>query len=208
MTTVNDMIPNVSVPEGTSGIYSVRRVVCERSSLSQAMEAMRCYGRSVPNGEYTALYRGNKLMMSDTPNEKGDHVSAVRHAIGNCLIAGLGIGMVLNAVARKPDVTGVTIVELSQDVIDLVAPHYLALYPGRINVVCADILTWKPPRNTHYQMAWFDIWDDLCTDNLREMAKLHRRFCRICDWYGSWAHGFLKAVQYREQRMSRMWGAY
>lgn len=177
----------VDVPEGSSGDWTVvRKVASEADScMSFLVGGM---GRGVPPGEYTLLKRSGAIVMSDTPDEMRDHYEPVRRATGRCLIAGLGLGVVLQAVLDKPDVAHVTVVERSADVIKLVAGHYLNRYgAARLEVVEADIFEWSPPPGTRYDMAWFDIWNDICADNLAEMATLNRRFARRAAWKGCWA---------------------
>ncbi len=53
-------------------------------------------------------------------------------------------------------------------------------------------------------MAWFDIWDDLCTDNLEQMKILHRKFARKAAWKGSWGKEFLQYQKLREDK-NDMW---
>jgi hypothetical protein len=31
-------------------------------------------------------------------------------------------------------------------------------------------------KGKRYDMVWHDIWDDICSDNLEGMAKLHRKY--------------------------------
>ena len=121
--------------------------------------------------------------MSDTPAEMRDHSYAVRMAKGSCLINGLGIGLVLKNILLKSEVTDVTVVEISQELIDIVAPHY---QDERAVFICASAFDYKPPKGKRYQMVWHDIWDDICADNLPEMTRLHRKYGRRADWQNSW----------------------
>jgi len=81
-------------------------------------------------------------------------------------------------------------------------------YPGKITFIQADILTWQPPRDSHWNYAWFDIWDQLSTDNLPQMAKLHRKFTRYADRYGSWGQKFLQYRARQERAKGRMYSAF
>lgn len=193
----------VDVPEGVSGDWSVKRFTVTRHDAE--FEVIRAigggHGRAVPEGTYTGLYRGRSVIMSDTPDEIHDHLRFIWRARGRVLIAGLGLGMVLQAVARKPDVAHITVIEQSEDVIKLVYDHWRAKSWGRkFEVVHADVMRWQPPRTARWDSAWFDIWDNLCTDNLTEMATLHRRYARRVADYGSWGHGLLKARRDQERR--------
>jgi hypothetical protein len=123
--------------------------------------------------------------MSDTPAEMRDHREAARRAHGSCLINGLGLGMILAAVLRKPDVTDVTVVEFDADVIALVGPTYDA--DPRLTIVNADAFTYQPPPGRRYAMAWHDIWSGIAATNLVSMAVLMRKYEPIADWQGCWA---------------------
>lgn len=182
----DEAIPNVTVPEGVSGAWRIERFTVseEAAGLANVRMMFKPGGRRCRPGTYTRLTRDGYLVMSDTPDEKRDHYWFVRQATGRVLINGLGLGMVLGAVLRKPDVEHVTVVEQSPDVIALVAPHYAS---GRVTVVCADALTWQPPKGERYGAVWHDIWDDICEDNLPDMKRLHRRYGRRTRWQGSWA---------------------
>lgn len=194
---INELIPNVSVPEGTSGPWSVVRFTVSRAdSKRTAMHAMMNGGRGyVPHGTYTKLTRDGQTIMSDTPDEKRDHMSAVQMANGHCIINGLGLGMVLQAVLAKKEVKRVTVVELSPDVISLVAGHYT---DPRVEIVNASAFTYSPVPGVRYGMVWHDIWDEITSENLGEMTKLKRKYGRRCDWQGAWGESICR-------RMAREW---
>jgi hypothetical protein len=181
-------IPKSSIPPGKSGEWSVEQFTVEPRDA--ALENLRMtiggYGhRRVPPGTYTRLTRGPwNCVMSDTPAEIMDHVEPVRRATGSVLITGLGLGIVVRAVLLKPGVTDVTVIERSPDVMALVAPH---VSDPRLTIIQADAFEWKPPKGKRWDVVWHDIWDDICSDNLEGMGRLHRKFARRCGWQGSWA---------------------
>lgn len=175
------LLEKVQIPEAVRGAWRVERFKADQ--LGAFMYAMK--GRGMPaDEEFTRLMRGNTLVMSDTPAEMRDHYSAVLKARGSCLINGLGIGMVLKAILKRPEVSDVTVVELSQEVLDMVAPHYK---DPRVTFVHADAFAYKPPAGKRFQMVWHDIWYYICADNLPQMHTLHRKYGRRADWQGSWA---------------------
>ena len=138
--------------------------------------------------------------MSDTPDEMGDHYFAVQEAVGKCFIVGLGIGMVLNAMALKEAVKKVIVIEKSPEIIELVSDFYQEKFGEKIEIICADIFEWKPPKEEYYDVVWFDIWDELCSDNLDEMSTLHRRFGKKAKWKGSWGKGLSQSMRRSEKR--------
>ena len=183
----------VDLPEGVQGGWRIEKfeVNAEDSKLT-AMAASQ-HGRGfVPPGVYTQLIEDPVTswtypMMSDTPDEIRDHIGFIHRAEGTVLIHGLGIGMCAMAVARKPEVRHVLVIEKSPDVIALVAAPLQAQYCGKkIEIHEADAFTWKPTQGKRWNFIWHDIWPTLCESNLDEMATLHRRFGRRCDWQGSW----------------------
>jgi spermidine synthase len=174
------MMEKVTLPEMQRGPWKIERFSVDRPDFHSLIR-----GRGVPVGEtFTRLMRNGTIVMSDTPAEMRDHSAAVRMANGSCLLNGLGIGMVLKNIIAKPEVTDVTVVEISQDLIDIVSPHYA---DSRVTFVCADAFEYKPPKGKRYQMVWHDIWDGICSDNLAEMTRLKRKYGKRCDWQRCWA---------------------
>lgn len=181
------------VPQGSVGLARVEHFEVTRQGFR---------ADAPPPGNYAKLIVGGRLYMSDTPFEKRTNWGIVHHANGHVLIAGLGLGMILTAILDKPAVQSVTVIEKYQDVIDLVAPHHL--HP-KLTVICADIFEWKPEKGTKYDTIYFDIWPDICTDSLKEMETLHRRFARILNrenhkaWMDSWQKDYLRYQRRRER---------
>lgn len=197
------LIPQVTVPEGVSGVWKVERfTVSTEASKHDALYGAFHGGRFTSPGTYTRLTREGSVIMSDTPDEMRDHIAPVQHAHGHILINGLGLGMVLNACLLKPEVEKATVIEFSEDVINLVSAHYQTLFRDRVEIICASAFDYKPPKEVRYGMVWHDIWDDLCSDNLEEMTRLHRKYARRTDWQGSWGK---EICQYQRKREKREW---
>lgn len=135
-----------------------------------------CFDRDIEPGAYTKLIIDRKLIMSDTPAELDDHRRFVYEAFGNILINGLGLGVVvLNLLEKAHFVDSITVNEINKNVIDLVSPYYKN---PKVFINNADAFIWKPPKGMKYDSIWHDIWTNICSDNLTEMKKLHRRYGR------------------------------
>jgi len=190
MSKLSESIPCVDVPEGSAGIWRVERFTVSDDDVR--MHNLRCMfnpgqgRRTIKAGTYTRLMRGSTVVMSDTDAEKFDHFWTVRMATGTILLNGLGIGMVLNACLLKPEVEKAIVVEKNQEVIALCGEHYCNKFRGRVEIVHSDAFDFKPTKGTRFGMVWHDIWDNICSDNLPEMTKLHRRYGRRTEWQGSW----------------------
>ena len=199
----------VDVPVGVDGDWEIDRIVvdAEGASKSALHAQIAAYqGRRefpVPEGSYTRLRHHSQVVMSDTPSEMFDHAEFLRVAEGRVFIAGLGIGMVLQGVLNKPTVKHVTVVELSENVLRLVAPHYQAKFGrDRLTILQGDATFWTPPRGTHknpFDAAWFDIWNDKCADNLDDISKIKKRWFRWAKWRGFWAEDQIRAYQRRRR---------
>jgi hypothetical protein len=174
----------VNLPDGKSGHWEIDHfeVVKGIAQLRYAMD-----GRPVPLGCYTRLtdHEHAGLFMTDTPAELNDARDLFWTAEGHVLITGLGLGMIPRALFNPeikkyggtPDaVKRVTIVENQQDVINLVAPS-LADLP--VDIVLADAYEWEPPAGTKFDWAWHDIWPEISSDNLPDVARLRRHYGRF-----------------------------
>ena len=181
------LIPAVAVPEGQMGAWRVERFTVERPPLQYKR-------RSVPPGSYTRLVHARRgVVMSDTPDEKRDHLFFVARAQGHVLINGLGLGMCLAAVLRLPQVERVSVVEADADVIALVGPHFSG--DPRVEIVHADAYAYVPPKGVRYGAVWHDIWDEITAENLPGMMRLHRKYGRRADWQGSWARDLCERLR-------------
>lgn len=163
----------------------------------------------VRSGRYARLRIQGRLVMTDTDMEQRTNARFVRMATGDVLVAGLGLGMILLPAARKESVRSILVVEKHQDVIDAVLPQIKsALKPeeaAKIAVVCEDIFVWKAPKGVKFDCIYFDIWPDICTSNLKQMALLHCRFkARLKGnrFMDSWAKDILKARKSQENKES------
>jgi hypothetical protein len=183
-----------TVPPGRSGPWAIEEFEVSRDEAALYNIGVRGYAHVSP-GRYKRLVHAKRgTVMSNTPMEVRTHRGAVYAARGRVLIAGLGMGMVLEAILEKPDVRSVVVVEIDPDVIALVGPHFdQHLATGRLQIVQADIFTWKPDSEDSFNFWWFDIWTDICGDNLRAMAKLARRFARHAGEKQFWSKVEIKA---------------
>lgn len=175
---------DVNVPCGISGEWEVKEFNVSIDNANMFNLRLKSHGREITPGIYKKLTRRDIVIMSNTPAEINDHEHFINIAQGNILITGLGLGVVLTALLNKSEIKTITIIEKSKDIIKLVAPTFLK--DKRVRIINADALEWKPPKGTRYNFVWHDIWDNICSDNLEEMKKLHKKFGRYTKWQRSW----------------------
>jgi hypothetical protein len=127
-------------------------------------------------GKYVRLHIDDVLMMSDTHMERITNENFVDHANGKVLIGGLGVGLIIyNLMGKLKDgiVTNITVIEKSQDNINLIGPYFKH---QNIKIINDDIFTWQPKKGEKFDTIYFDIWPEISTDNLADMKRLHNRF--------------------------------
>ena len=199
------------IPPGERDGYQVEHcVVDESASRMTALHGGRSY---VPPGKYARLLLNGhgwdrQTLMSDTPYERRTNAEVVRQARGRVLIAGLGLGMVLTAILRKPEVREVVVVECAQPVVDLVAENVRAFVGKRaaakLRIVVTDIFNARRtvPQEP-YDCLWFDIWGDVSTDALQEMTTLTRSYRALRSpgaWMECWDREWLRCRREQERR--------
>lgn len=170
MTTYTDVIARV--PPAAKG---VARIVHDRpSEMARLRGAMR--GQLLGRDQYARLLIRERVVMTDAEFERRTNADVVLHAKGDALVAGLGIGLILDPLLER--CASVTVIEKEQDVIDLVGPSF-----PKAKIICADIFELKPEGK--FDLIYFDIWPDICDDDLEEAKLLQRRF-RKCLRKGGW----------------------
>lgn len=206
------------IPEGAKGNVKVEHFEIGAPSLRMMFRPQEM----IAPGRYVQLLVNGGVMMSDTQMEQRSNMGVVSEARGDVLIAGLGLGMVLVPILRKPEVRTVTVIEKNENVIDLILPAIVEKVPQakettftgkgfggveetkpKLDVVVGDIFDWQPPKGAKWDVIYFDIWAEICEDNLDEMEKLHRKFARRKKkdgWMDSWQKEYLL---YQRRRRSR-----
>ena len=202
------------IPAGRSGNWRVQKFEIERDGLSAVMAMIQHPDRPVAAGKYTRLVRIDQppdgprpvCVMSDTPAEIMDHLPFIAEASGNVLVTGLGLGVVAKALADKPEVRHVTVIERSPDVIDLVRPH---LRNEKLTVIHSD--AYEYPRSLDptaaaddrpfFQFGWHDIWDSISPENLEEMIQLKFAWDPFVNEQSCWCEGECMEMERVERAM-------
>lgn len=179
----------VTVPDGQKGDWIIDTFTLTEADVQLAnLRAMRDgqYEMICRPGTYRRLrHRTRGCIMSNTRMEILTAAEAYSKATGRVLINGLGLGMVLECVLAKPSVTYVRVIEIDQDVIDLVGPHFSK--DPRVEIINADAYEYTPAKGETFDYVWHDIWDDINADNLPLMAKLARKYGRRTSDQGTWS---------------------
>ncbi|HRV85499.1 MAG TPA: hypothetical protein P5275_11580 [Saprospiraceae bacterium] len=157
---------------------------------AEALKSIPFWSRRVP-GRFTRMYIDQTVMMTDLYEEWWSQRHAIQEAFvrgGHILISGLGIGMIIEAILKPHNspVKHVTVLEANASVIQLVAPHMLARYKDRLEIIHTNALTWTPPKDAHYEAVWHDIWPYPMLVPEEEIDCLRNKFAECSDWQGFW----------------------
>ena len=117
------------------------------------------------NTEYPfpAVLENGREWMTLQPNEMVTTYPAIDAAHGRVLTFGLGLGYFAYHAAEKENVTSVTVVDLSPDVIELFQTHILPQFPHRekITLVCEDAFSFADTKMAgSFDFVFADIWHD------------------------------------------------
>lgn len=149
---------------------------------------------------YTKLVRknrtrdGNGVVMSDVPMEVNTNQPVLECGQGHVLIGGLGLGMIPLNLQEYDDVLSITIVEISEEVIELVAKKLP--FNDKVKIICADIMDWEPEAGTEFDYVWLDIWDEINAENWEQMHLLAEKFGLYSGEVVSWREDecYLKSI--------------
>lgn len=208
------------LPEGQQGVAQIDHFTISPLDMVQSIAH---YGEEfIPPGTYARLKVNGETMMSDTPMERRTNLEFVQKARGRVLIAGLGLGMVVRALLRKPGVTMVIVLEKFEDVANLVLPSFEAeqgpirkttdeqgyvhyMLGTKLEIIITDVGTWAPaPLASRFHTIYFDIWPNSHATHLPEMRALYKRYRPLLakhGWMDSWTHTKLKAKESSNRRL-------
>lgn len=202
----------VTVPDGEQGDWAVKTFTIDeqearRFNISAAYSSGGGAYLHISPGTYKKLEHKNRgVIMSNTPMEIRTCHDVWAHGTGRVFINGLGLGMVVEALLSKPDVTFIKVLELDPDVIKLVSPHFkAAIDAGRLEIVQGDAYAYKPAKDERYDYVWHDIWDDISSDNLKLMQKLTAKWRNRAGKQGVWSREQARVQARRERRESRQY---
>jgi len=170
------------------GVWTCEQFQVSESDMGFQLGDMFRFGRWCPPGVYTALYRCQTLVMSDTPDELEDCREIIEVASGRVLVCGLGLGVVVKGLVDKDSVTRVDVVEIDRDLID--AMYQAAPWIGNPKVTVWHGDAYEIDLPLRWDYAWLDVWDVICAEN--DVAGLKRKWRKqVRGWIGAWAEDLM-----------------
>lgn len=164
----NPYLNNIKIRDARKGNIRLTKNVCNPYEMFHYSTAFYSEGVFVPRigvftkkFEFPTLTENEQVWMTITPNEITTMQKPIEKAHGKVLTLGCGLGYFAYMAASKPDVESVTIVELSNDVIDIFIENILPQFkhPEKINIIHTDAVEYlKKIGNRDYDYCFADIW--------------------------------------------------
>lgn len=190
------MAEKVTIPESLRDGFTIRHTEYRKGDHLMLVNHRVSILSGLPYCEYICeapttvvelLSEEHGTWMTDMPIELVQmHMELARHARGNVLIGGLGLGIVAKMCAQKTSVKKVVVVEREAEVINAVWPHIQPHLKGKGEIVHADLNEFHVPPK-HFSYGLFDTWQG--TGEMvwtSEVVPLRRRFAqkigRILSW--------------------------
>ena len=148
----------------------------------------------IKDGDFWRLYGDVQFMQLNTKSnaEIKELYSSYDLAYGDVLITGLGFGLLASWLVDKPEVKSITIIEQSQDVIDLFFENNSL--PDSVKIIVADANTYTT--NVHYDCLLLDHYKDGAKEkvNYQTLQKIAVNIPHDILWFWSIEFLYLKDI--------------
>ena len=151
-----------------SGKYKIRHQDVTEPDMFQKLRNPELAGQLDQNVCVLVDTEKREIVMSDSWMEQETNIGIVRQAKGHVLIAGLGMGMIVLAMQKNPEVKSITVVEIDAELAAFTSSN-LDLY-DKVEIVISDIHDFVPTKK--YDTVYCDIWNNISGDNMEEMEEL------------------------------------
>ncbi len=130
------------------------------------------------DGKIVHLFEDEKEIMNNMQWDDLLNDVFMDNAIGDVLIIGLGIGLILDDLIGDDTISSITILEKYQEIIDLVAPYYESL-SDKINIINGDVFQWEPEKR--FDAIKLAIWSKGEND-IVDSSESKTLFDKAKDW--------------------------
>lgn len=139
------------------------------------------------------LHGPNHIWMRLTPLEIQSSYFAIKMARGRVGVVGLGLGYVVEEMAKKAEVEEIVVYEISQDVIDLYYSNFKE--NPKIKIVCCNALE---AESKEFDFFYADIYEYKLTSQIVEDYKKFNEIHNIEDYSFFGMEHFLLSCSYTE----------
>lgn len=162
---------NIKIPADVRGKWSLKQeflapyepFVCRDFLVLPDGRMLPQIGFFTKQYHFPAVLENGREWMTLQPNEMVTTWPAIKEASGRVLTFGMGLGYFAYHAAQKPDVESVTVVDISEDVLELFRTHILPQIPHgeKIRLVCKDAFAFaEEDMEGQFDFVFADIWHD------------------------------------------------
>ena len=201
----NPYYKNIKIPQVKDGDWELKEEVYEpyRAFIAGDMIQNDDFSEYPPLGffetefRFPAVLEGGNEWMTLTPVDLDTSDYAIERARGKVVTFGLGLGYFAYMAAKKPEVSSVTVVEISENVIKLFKKHILPQIPhgDKINIVSSDAFVFAEERmpSENFDFAFVDTWRD-ASDGAPMFLKMRKlEHLSPKTEFAYWIDGFIKS---------------
>lgn len=201
--TADDYFQKIKIPADLRGKWQLKTerlapfeaFVCNDIVVTEDRRMIPQIGFFKEEYTFPAVLENGREWMTLLPNEMVTSYPAINAANGRVLTFGLGLGFFAYHASQKENVRSVTVVDISDDVIDLFQTHILPQFPHKekIKIVKMDAFEFaKTQMAGNFDFVFADIWHDAgdgCEPYLK-MKEWEKQFPDITFTY--WLEDTLK----------------
>ena len=181
-------------------------VICDDMIIKEDFTEIPPLGFFTESFRFPAILENGNEWMTLTPVDLDTCEEAIAEAHGKVVTFGLGLGYYAYMASEKEDVESVTVVELSEDVINLFKTHILPQMKNRhkIKIVNSDAFEYAekimPKENFDY--AFVDTWRDASDgapmyERMRKLEKFSKK-TKFTYWIENFLISRLRALKFEE----------
>lgn len=171
----------------------------ENNNLLKKIENL--YDNSIEESNSSFLLfnkKEDRFVMSDTSLEKITNLNFVSEAKGDVLIIGLGIGLIIFPLLSKVDVSSITVIEKSEELVSQIKPFISSndTY-GKFSVEIGNAFNYETLKK--YDYIYIDIWSNFNNDFKKEVEYLKSRFSNYLNTSGKincWGEDFYHLIDF------------
>ena len=168
----NPYYRNIKIDNVRDGAWELKResykpyraVIAGDMILGEDFSEIPPLGFFTEEFEFPAVLEGGNEWMTLTPVDLDTCDEAIDAAHGKVVTFGLGLGYYAYMTSEKAEVTSVTVVEKSREVIELFKKHLLPQFPNKdkIRIVEADAFEYAEHTmpSEEFDLAFVDTWRD------------------------------------------------
>lgn len=180
---------NNLINPGTCGNYKIIKSIIKKQNLQGYMYE----NKEEYNIDVIELYKNDVSLMKLAPKEIESSYATIHFAYGKVGIVGLGIGYVVQEIAKKSDVKEVIVYEISEEVIKLYNQNFQE--NEKIKIIKGDAFKAKREK---FDFFYVDIYEQELTLKVVEEYKIFTELHEIEEYAFRGLEHFLLSCKYED----------